>query len=257
MKLLRMLGIALVAVAAVGVASAQSWTPVQNVPIPAGAIALLTDGRVMVHEEQSNAGTWYILTPDINGHYETGTWTHIASMPSGYAPLFFGSAVLPDGRYIARRRGVQQWQRSLDDEGRHLRSRCQHLDLGHSAQRLDLHRRLPQRHSDQWNLHAEQLLRHVRQRRLCWMLQPYLDLDRSGKFDIYDEEGMTLLPGGNVLDVDAYVFAYNSAGKNWETVQSRARCLDHGKAARQSSTGIRQPTAADRAAPPTSWVRPC
>ena len=39
----------------------------------------------------------------------------------------------------------------------------------------------------------------------------------SGKFDIYDEEGMTLLPGGNVLDVDAYVFQYNSAGKNWET----------------------------------------
>src|SRR5271156_5752749 len=75
MKLLRMLGIALVAVAAVGVASAQSWTPVQHVPVPAGAIALLTDGRVLVHEEQSNAGTWYTLTPDINGHYETGTWT--------------------------------------------------------------------------------------------------------------------------------------------------------------------------------------
>ena len=29
----------------------------------------------------------------------------------------------------------------------------------------------------------------------------------SGKFDIYDEEGMTLLPGGSVLDVDAYVFS--------------------------------------------------
>jgi hypothetical protein len=39
----------------------------------------------------------------------------------------------------------------------------------------------------------------------------------SGKFDVYDEEGITLLPGGNVLDVDAYVFQYNGSGKNWET----------------------------------------
>ena len=28
----------------------------------------------------------------------------------------------------------------------------------------------------------------------------------SGKFDVYDEEGLTFLPGGKVLDVDAYVF---------------------------------------------------
>jgi hypothetical protein len=37
-----------------------------------------------------------------------------------------------------------------------------------------------------------------------------------GKCDIYDEEDMTLLPGGKVLDVDAYVFKHNPAGKNWE-----------------------------------------
>ena len=51
MKLLRMLGIALIAVAAVGVASAQSWQPVTEVPGyfgAAGAIALLTDGRILV-----------------------------------------------------------------------------------------------------------------------------------------------------------------------------------------------------------------
>ena len=38
----------------------------------------------------------------------------------------------------------------------------------------------------------------------------------SGKFDVYDEEGITLLPGGKVLDVDAYVFVYNANGKNSE-----------------------------------------
>jgi hypothetical protein len=39
----------------------------------------------------------------------------------------------------------------------------------------------------------------------------------TGKFDVYDEEGLTLLPGGKVLDVDAYVFRYQGTGMNWET----------------------------------------
>ena len=68
---------------------------------------LLTDGRVLVHEEPNCSGTgcvgnsyaaWYTLTPDITGSYVNGTWTQVASLPSGYAPLFFSSAVLPDGK---------------------------------------------------------------------------------------------------------------------------------------------------------------
>jgi hypothetical protein len=31
----------------------------------------------------------------------------------------------------------------------------------------------------------------------------------SGKFDVYDEEGWTLLPNGTVLTVDAYVFTFH------------------------------------------------
>src|SRR5208283_5279614 len=38
----------------------------------------------------------------------------------------------------------------------------------------------------------------------------------TGKFDVYDEEGLTLLPGGTVLDVDAYVFKYQANGMNYE-----------------------------------------
>src|ERR1700761_1838814 len=107
MKLLRMLGMALAGLLAVSGASAQSqWQPVQNVPnIGAGAMALLTDGRVLMHDESGNPGTWgnwWTLTPDINGNYATGTWTQVATMPSGYGPLYFASAVLPDGRYIAQ-----------------------------------------------------------------------------------------------------------------------------------------------------------
>jgi hypothetical protein len=63
---------------------------------------LLTDGTVIAHA----AGTadWYRLTPDITGSYVNGTWSQIASLPvikgTQYAPQYFASAVLPDGRVI-------------------------------------------------------------------------------------------------------------------------------------------------------------
>jgi hypothetical protein len=59
---------------------------------------LLTDGTVMMHQYNSNK--WWRLTPDINGSYLNGTWTQLASMQSDYAPLYFASAVLPDGRLL-------------------------------------------------------------------------------------------------------------------------------------------------------------
>jgi hypothetical protein len=60
----------------------------------------MTDGTVLVH--QSCSGNWYELAPDKFGNYTTGQWTAtpIASMPSGYSPLYFSSAVLPDGRLV-------------------------------------------------------------------------------------------------------------------------------------------------------------
>lgn len=73
---------------------------------------LLTDATVMCHEYATNH--WHRLNPDINGSFQNGTWDTplgIADMPNGsdpnfgcnnciYAPLFFASAVLPDGRVI-------------------------------------------------------------------------------------------------------------------------------------------------------------
>jgi hypothetical protein len=63
---------------------------------------LLTDGTVIAHAGSS--ADWYKLTPDITGSYLNGTWSQIASLPvingTQYAPLYFASAVLPDGRVI-------------------------------------------------------------------------------------------------------------------------------------------------------------
>src|SRR5690242_4348911 len=83
----------------VGTSSTQTWTPLKNQPaFAASNPLLLTDGTVIAHN--ACAPDWWRLTPDSQGSYVNGTWSEIASMPSGYGPLYFSSAVLPDGRVI-------------------------------------------------------------------------------------------------------------------------------------------------------------
>jgi len=79
-------------------ATAQSpWKRLTNAP-PFGidSTLLLTDGTVMCH--QGDSSSWCLLTPDSTGSYVNGTWTVLPSLPGGYGPLYFASAVLPDGR---------------------------------------------------------------------------------------------------------------------------------------------------------------
>jgi len=79
--------------------AAQSWTPLNHQPsFGASTALLLTDGRVLVQPEESNS-IW-ALTPDNTGSYINGTWSQLASLPSGYGPLYYASAVLPDGKVI-------------------------------------------------------------------------------------------------------------------------------------------------------------
>ncbi len=222
MKHLRMLAIATIVVCAASAALAQSqWTPVHNVPnIGAGAVALLTDGRVLVHDESGNPGTWqnwWTLTPDINGHYETGTWTQVASMPSTYGPLYFGSAVLPDGRYIVEggeynngngaetNKGsiydpvANTWTNVTPPSGWSRIGDAASIVLQSGTYMLGSCCDTPPKTA------------LLNPSNLTWTTTG------TGKFDVYDEEGLTLLPGGKVLDVDAYVFDYQANGKNWET----------------------------------------
>lgn len=61
----------------------------------------LRDGRILVHEEfDGDLGEWHILTPDSTGSYVNGTWSFGGRLPSGYAPLYFSSQVLLDGKVI-------------------------------------------------------------------------------------------------------------------------------------------------------------
>ena len=96
----------------VGTGYCQTWTPMTTTPpVSFGWMQLLTDGRVLLHEEPNCSGStckgkdytaWYTLTPDINGNYATGTFTQVASSVGGYAPLYFASSVLPDGKVVTQ-----------------------------------------------------------------------------------------------------------------------------------------------------------
>lgn len=79
-----------------------SWQNINNLPpFGPGVVAplLLTDGSVLV-QDGTNWGNMWRLIPDNKGSYVNGTWTQVASLPDGYGPLFFASAVLADGRVI-------------------------------------------------------------------------------------------------------------------------------------------------------------
>jgi hypothetical protein len=85
-------------------ATGQSWQPLTNQPNFNACVALLlTDGTLMVHDIGKNQGgtnDWWRLTPDNTGSYVNGTWSQLKSMASNYGPLYYASAVLPDGRVL-------------------------------------------------------------------------------------------------------------------------------------------------------------
>jgi len=221
MKPVRMFGFAAVILCA-ALAGAQSpWTPVNNVPnIGAGAEALLTNGCVLVHDESGNSGTWgnwWTLCPDINGNYATGTWTQVATMPSNYGPLYFSSAVLPDGRYIV-------------EGGEYNFGRASWTNLGaiyDPVANTWTSVNPPSGWSNIGDAAGSVLSNGTYMVGSCCDQPPAAALlnestltwtsTGSGKFDVYDEEGLTLLPGGTLIDVDAYVFMYQQNGMNYET----------------------------------------
>ncbi|HTX07969.1 MAG TPA: hypothetical protein VME22_05120 [Solirubrobacteraceae bacterium] len=95
------------------------WTTLVNPPPfgTPGTMLLESNGTVLVHDEPDSLTTsgtpqWWKLTPDASGSYIDGTWSPIASMPANYGPLYFASAILPDGRMI-----VEGGEYNEDDNG--------------------------------------------------------------------------------------------------------------------------------------------
>jgi len=82
-------------------AKSGKWVEVTKFPGSSPETSLLMmDGTVITHDVCTT--NWYRLTPDVKGNYNTGTWSKIAAMPSAYTPLYYASQVLPNGNVIVQ-----------------------------------------------------------------------------------------------------------------------------------------------------------
>ncbi len=205
MMRLRTLGMGCVILLACLMAQAQKWTSLKHPGAYSGvgAVALLTDGTVLLHEEQSNAQNWYRLTPDNTGSYINGTIKKIPTLPSGYAPLFFGSVVLPDGRYIIEggeyNNGSSAWTNlgaiydPVKNKWTSVNPPSGWGSIGDAQAILLADGTYSQADCCEGVNQA-----YFNPKNLTWT-----NLSNTGKVDRFDEEGWGLLPNGDILTVDA------------------------------------------------------
>jgi hypothetical protein len=227
MKMLRKLGSSLLALSVLaGAASAQKWQPLKTPPsFPVGAIGLLTDGTVLLHEEQdSTPQKWYKLTPDNTGSYVNGKITPIASTASGYGPFYFGSVVLPDGRYIIEggeyNLGSASWTNMgaiydpVKNKWTPVNPPAGWANIG-DAQAILL--------ADGTYTQAD-CCNGVNQAYFNPKTLKWTNLVNTGKVDRFDEEGWGLLPNGDILTVDAINApnseVFNPTTKKWTSAGS-------------------------------------
>jgi len=231
MKLYRTFSIALLGLLAwSGVASAQkpftpgTWTGLKNQPPSAVAhTLLLTDGSVLVNSFffENHVDAWYRLIPDSTGSYQNGTWVTAGSLPSGYNPLWFASAVLPNADVIVMggeyNNGADAWTtrgaiyNPLTNAWTTVKAPTGWSTIGDAASIV-----LPNGKFMLANCCTrDEAIATLSGGTVTWAATG------TGKADENDEEGWTLLPDGNVLTVDAYVNSYNSGGMNSEIYNPR------------------------------------
>jgi hypothetical protein len=183
----------------------------------------LTDGTVMA---QGNASSdWYKLTPDITGSYVKGTWTKLASLPAGYVPSDFASAVLADGRLVITGGEYNNNQFTLTNLGAiydpvantwtNLPPPAGWSYIGDSPSVV-----LPNGHFVVGNKLTTDM-RQLNPKTLTWSKLP-----STGKSDFDAEEGWTLLPGGDILTADvknapnSEIYSATAKVKEWTSAGS-------------------------------------
>jgi hypothetical protein len=187
-------------------------------PFGAGTALLLTDGRVFVQDSCSRS--WWTLTPDAHGSYVNGAWTQKASTQAGYGPLYFSSAVLPDGRVIVNGGEYNNSGSGCPQDGAWTTLGAIYnpnnnkwtavsppsgwTSIG-DAQNVVL--------PDLTFLLADCCTKNIAKldpHTLTWTA-----VSTTGKVDVNDEEGWTLLPDGSILTVDASTGGSNSHAERY------------------------------------------
>ena len=201
MKAWQALGIICLILVGLGTMSAQTWTPLTNQPTFAASNAnLLLDGTIMVQD--AGAQDWWRLTPDAFGSYLKGTWSQLASLPAGYSPLYYGSAVLKDGRLIVMGGEYNFFNPVWTTLGAIYNPKTDKWkSMGHPSGWTTLGDAQSVILSDGTYMQANCCTAEaalLNSKTLTWAPVG------TGKVDINDEEGWTLLPSGKVLTVDAF-----------------------------------------------------
>ena len=159
----------------------------------------MTDGTIMV--QGNGSADWWKLTPDINGNYVNGTWKQLASLPAGYVPADFASAVLADGRLVITGGEYNSNQFALTNQGAIYDPKANTWTMltpptgwtyiGDSPSVV-----LPNGKFVVGNKLTKQM-RELNPKTLKWT-----SLSSKGKSDFNAEEGWTLLPNGSILTAD-------------------------------------------------------
>ena len=201
-------------------AGAQTWIPMDTPPAFNVGVALqLTDGNILVQENRTS--NWYKLAPDKNGIYHHSEFTKVASFPSSmnYVPLYFASAVLPDGRVIVEGGEYDNGKETHTTKGAiydpvtnvwtEVKPPAGWTTIGDAPSVI-----LPDGTFMLGNCCNKQAAL-LDAKTLTWTV---LTTSKGvvGKNDNNNEEGWTLLPNGKVLTVDAYVGVSDPAGTDSE-----------------------------------------
>ncbi len=187
---------------------------------------LLTDGSVLA-QSGANWSNWYRYVPDAKGSYTDGTWTQVASVQSGYGPLYFAADVLADGRLA-----ISGGEYNSPGNGYDLQLTNQGAvydpttnawtPLGH-PKKWDYIGDSPSSVLPNGNMLVGDKLHnwdaYLNPKTLAW--KPVGD---AGKADFNAEEGWTLLPNGTILTADVQNAPnseiYNPATGRWKTAGS-------------------------------------
>jgi hypothetical protein len=210
-------------------------------PFNPGAMLLLTDGRVLVQDQgptESGVRGWWLLTPGRSGSYRDGTWKRAASLPAGYGPISFASAVLPDGRVLIEggednlgHRGVYTNQGALYDPVKNSWTRVAPPSHGTGGWSRIADAPGAVLANGDFMLGASgysgtESQAIFNERTLRWTATG------TGKDDGNGEEGWTLLPDGDLLTVDTTEFPntelYDPSTGSWHSAGSTpVSILDH------------------------------
>ncbi|HEU5478207.1 MAG TPA: hypothetical protein VFU90_00165 [Candidatus Tumulicola sp.] len=185
---------------------------------------LMTDGTVLA---QSYAGnTWYRYAPDASGNYSNGTWTQAATLPTGYAPSAFSSAVLADGRLLISG-GEYNTPGNYDLQLVNLGAVYDPVkntwkSLGHPVGWKWIGDSPASILPDGRFLIGQKLTKQVAA--LTPSTLHFTKLTYKGKADFNAEEGWTLLADGTILTADVkkapHAEIYNAATGTWKSAGS-------------------------------------